>query len=261
MLMPSAPSDPAFPARVGVPRLLAALATRVRRLRGGFGWNRAELAARSGLSVRFLARVESGEGNISILRLEALAQALDTSAHDLLRPDADAPVIVALVGLRGAGKSTVGPLLARRLGRPFVEMDRLITESSGLQLDQLFELHGEPYYRRLERETVQRVLDSGEPIVLAAAGGVVNDPVTWNLLCSKTFVVWLEATPEEHWNRVVAQGDRRPMADNPAAREELRALLEAREPAYSAARITARTTGRQAEAIADEIAARLAEPI
>ena len=239
--------------------LLAYLASTVRRLRGDRGWNRAQLAARSGLSIRFLARVESGEGNISILRLEALARALGSSARALLRPDAPSPAIVALVGLRGAGKSTVGPLLARRLELPFVEMDDLITQSSGLQLDQLFELHGEPYYRRLERETVQRLLDEGGPIVLAAAGGVVNDPVTWNLLCERTVVVWLEASPEEHWNRVVEQGDRRPMADNPAAMEELRDLLGAREPAYAAARITVDTTGREPEAIADRVASLLAE--
>jgi len=239
--------------------LLASLASRVRRLRAERGWNRAELAARSGLSVRFLARVESGEGNISILRLEALARALGTSSHALLRPDARSCAIVALVGLRGAGKSTVGPLLARRLGLPFVEMDRLIVESSGLQLDQLFELHGEPYYRRLERETLQRITDEGDPIVLAAAGGVVNDAVSWRLLCERTIVVWLEASPEEHWNRVVEQGDRRPMADNPAAMEELRGLLDAREAVYSTARITVDTTGRDPEAVAERIAARLAE--
>ena len=239
--------------------LLVALATRVRELRDGRGWSRAELATRSGLSVRFLARVESGEGNISILRLEALARALGTSPDALLRSADSEPRIFSLVGLRGAGKSTVGSLLARHLELPFIEIDRLVTENSGLPIDQLFELHGEPFYRRLEREAVQRVLAAREPAVIAAAGGVVNDPLTWDLLCERTVAIWLEASPEEHWNRVVDQGDSRPMADNPAAMEELRALLDSREKAYAAARITVDTTGRTPAEVLERIAARLEE--
>jgi XRE family aerobic/anaerobic benzoate catabolism transcriptional regulator len=163
------------------------------------------------------------------------------------------------VGLRGAGKSTVGPLLAQRLGVPFVEMERRIMEISGLPMDQLFELHGEPYYRRLEREIVQRTVAAREPAVLAAAGGVVNDPTTWTMLREGATVIWLRATPEDHWDRVVAQGDRRPMADNPAAMQELRALLGAREPVYAEARITIDTTGRRPEQVAELIHTRLAE--
>jgi len=226
--------------------LLAGLAARVRELRSGRGWSRAELASRSGLSVRFLARVESGEGNISILRLEALARTLGMTPDALLRFETSEPSTLSLVGLRGAGKSTVGALLAR-----------VVSENAGLPIDQLFELHGEPFYRRLEREAVQRVLAAREPAVIATAGGVVNDLLTWDLLCERTVTVWLEASPEEHWNRVVEQGDQRPMADNPAAMEELRALLDSREKAYAAARITVDTTGRTPQEVVERITARL----
>ena len=237
--------------------LLAGLAARVRELRNGRGWSRAELAVRSGLSVRFLARVESGEGNISILRLEALARAVGLTPDALLRFESSEPRTLSLVGLRGAGKSTVGDLLARRLGLPFIEIDRVVSENAGLPIDQLFELHGEPFYRRLEREAVQRVLAAREPAVIATAGGVVNDLLTWDLLCERTVTVWLEASPEEHWNRVVEQGDQRPMADNPAAMEELRALLDSREKAYAAARITVDTTGRTPQEVMERIVDRL----
>jgi XRE family aerobic/anaerobic benzoate catabolism transcriptional regulator len=153
----------------------------------------------------------------------------------------------------------VGPLLARRLGVEFIEMDTRILEACGLPLDQLFELHGEQYYRRLERETLRRILAGGRHAVVAAAGGVVNEPVTWELLREQATPVWLRAGPEDHWNRVIAQGDRRPMADNPAAMEELRAMLKARERVYAQARITVDTGGRTPEAIASEIEHRLGE--
>ena len=240
------------------PEPLRTLARRVRALRERRGWTRIQLAERSGLSVRFLARVESGDGNISILRLQALARALDTTADAMIRALPDRSRWISLVGLRGAGKSTVGPLLARRLDLPFIEMDTRIREVSGLRLDQLFELHGEGYYRRLERETLRLILDTGEPAVIAAAGGVVNEPVTWELLCEQTTVVWLRARPEDHWNRVTAQGDRRPMANNPAAMKELRALLSARETGYSRAAVAVDTTTRAPVEIAAMIERELA---
>ena len=207
--------------------------------------------------MRFLARVESGEGNISVLRLEALAGALGVTADALVRAVRDPSAVIALVGLRGAGKSTVGPLLARRLGVDFVEMDSRILEACGLPLDQLFELHGEAYYRRLERETLGRILSAGKRTVLAAAGGIVNDQVTWEMLRERAATVWLRASPEDHWNRVIAQGDRRPMADNPAAMQELRAMLRARESVYAESRWSVETQGRDPEAIADEIERRV----
>ncbi len=250
------PAD-ALAAPGGASSLLATLASRVRDLRRRRGWTRDELARRSGLSVRFLARVEAGEGNISVLRLEALAAALATRADALLVPSETRASAIVLVGLRGAGKSTVGPLLAARLGIRFVEVDRLITEASGLPLDQLFEIHGEGYYRRLERETLDRVLEEGRPVVLAAAGGVVTDGGTWEMLCHRATVVWLRAMPEDHWNRVVDQGDRRPMADNPRAMDELREILRDRETAYGRARWTIDTSGRTPEQVAEEVATRV----
>jgi XRE family aerobic/anaerobic benzoate catabolism transcriptional regulator len=203
--------------------------------------------------------VESGEGNISVLRLDALARALDTAPDELLRPARDGSRIVALVGLRGAGKSTVGPLLAARLGVRFIEMDAMIVEACGLPLDQLFELHGERYYRRLELETLRDILADDRPAVVAAAGGIVNEPASWELMHERAAVVWLRAAPEDHWSRVIAQGDRRPMADNPEAMEDLRVILSARERVYAEARITVETGGRTPEAVADEIERRLAE--
>jgi XRE family aerobic/anaerobic benzoate catabolism transcriptional regulator len=221
--------------------LLATLAERVRGLRRRLGRTRRQVAEEAGLSVRFLARVEGGDGNISVVRLESLARALGTTPDALLRPADGARRIIALVGMRGAGKSTVGPRLARAEDVPFVEMDDLITEASGLPVDQLFELHGEGYYRRLERETLRRILADDRPLVVATAGGVVNEPATWDLLRERARVVWLRARPEDHWSRVVAQGDRRPMADNPDAMQELRAILAARERSYSQADITVET--------------------
>jgi XRE family aerobic/anaerobic benzoate catabolism transcriptional regulator len=154
--------------------------------------------------------------------------------------------IVALVGMRGAGKSTVGPLLAASLGLPFLEMDARIREAAGLPLDQLFELHGERFYRRIERQTLEQILEAGSGAVLAAAGGIVNEPQTWDLLLRRTRVVWLKARPEDHWDRVVAQGDRRPMADSPDALAELRAMLAARERLYAQAHVVVDTHGRTA---------------
>lgn len=249
---------PNTPASKESPSILGHLAERVRRLRESRGWTRAELSSRSALSIRFLARVEAGDGNISVARLSDLAAALGATPDELLRPVAPPSRIVVLVGTRGAGKSTVGPRVAEALDVPFVEMDDLIEQSSGLPLDQIFELHGERYYRRLERETVARFLARGEPAVLAAAGGVVNEPATWKLLTERATVIWLRATAEEHWDRVIAQGDRRPMADNPDAMEELRAILRAREPVYAQARHVVSTSGRSADEVARDVLRRAA---
>ena len=239
--------------------VLGALARRVRRRRESLGWTQAQLAARAGLSVRFLARVESGDGNISVIRLHELAHALGVEATELLRPVTPDRRLVTLVGMRGAGKSTVGPLLARALDAPFIEMDDVILDASGLSLDQIFELHGERYYRRLERETFERLLASGEPAVVAAAGGVVNESATWKMMLREATVVWLRALPEDHWNRVIAQGDRRPMSDNPDAMAELRAMLAVREPVYRQAHIQIDTHGFAPDALAASIERHLAD--
>jgi XRE family aerobic/anaerobic benzoate catabolism transcriptional regulator len=162
--------------------------------------------------------------------------------------------------MRGAGKSTVGPLLATARSLPFIEMDAVVQEAAGLPLDQIFELHGERHYRRLERETLASIVGDARPAVVAAAGGVVNEPVTWKTLLDRTTVVWLRATPEDHWRRVIAQGDRRPMADNPDAMAELRAMLTARESRYGQAHVIVDTHGKAPAAVADAIARELAAP-
>lgn len=241
-------------------RLLRLVAARVRRIRETRGWSRTQLAERSGLSVRFLARIEGGDGNVSLVRLVDLAEALDTTPEALLRAPRPRGPVISLVGMRGAGKSTIGPILARARGLPFVEMDALVQEAAGLPLDQIFELHGERHYRRLEREALLSIVAGARPSVVAAAGGVVNEPVTWKTLLDRTTVVWLRARPEDHWHRVIAQGDRRPMADNPGAMAELRAMLTARESRYAQAHIIVETQNRGPEAVVDAIARELASP-
>jgi XRE family aerobic/anaerobic benzoate catabolism transcriptional regulator len=229
--------------------LLHELGRRVRDRRGRRGLSRRELAERSSLSPRFLAQVESGGGNISVRRLEVLARALGTTAAALLaepRPEPVRPVI-ALLGLRGAGKTTIGRRLARRLRVPFVELDRRIEEASGLPLAEIFRLHGEGYYRRLEREELARILDEEGPIVLATGGGLVNSPESYALLRRRALTVWLRARPEDHWSRVVQQGDRRPMEARPQAMAELRRLLAAREPLYAQSAHTVDTSRKGIE--------------
>ena len=222
---------------------LETLGERVRKRREALGLTQRQLAVRAELSLRFLAQLEAGEGNISLLRFAQLARALGLSASALLHeaeaPDAE-PIpapgpVVALVGLRGAGKSTIGKRLARQLRVPLVELDARIEAAAGLPLAQIFELHGEAYYRRLERETLRSVLEETPAAVIATGGSIVNDRETWRLLRERATTVWLRARPEDHWNRVVEQGDQRPMAQNPHAFAELRALLTAREPLYATA--------------------------
>jgi XRE family aerobic/anaerobic benzoate catabolism transcriptional regulator len=240
-------------------RLLEALGQRVRGLRTERGYSLRELATRSGLSARFLVQVESGAGNISVRKLLALSRALGSTPAALLSVEggeAEMPV-VALLGLRGAGKSTLGRRLARKLRVPFVELDRRIEEAAGLSLGEIFAVHGEEYYRRLERDALDRVLAEGRPLVLATGGGIVNATDTFAALKRRALTVWLRAKPEDHWNRVVKQGDRRPMADNPEAMAELRRLLAERGSLYAQAAHTV-DTSRLGEAAALRALAALA---
>lgn len=233
---------------------LESVGATVRSQRERRGWSRRELAATSGVSERFLAQLESGEGNISLRRFADVAHALGTTPAALLAPaetTTDKPI--ALLGVRGAGKSAVGAALAKKRGLPFIEVDREIEEAAGLNLADIFTLHGEAYYRRVEREVLTRLV--AEPGVLATGGSIVNDPTSFALLRSRAHTIWLRATPEDHWNRVVAQGDQRPMAENPHAFEELRALLAARQKLYARADRTVDTSGKTVKQVVAELAA------
>ncbi|HTM23078.1 MAG TPA: shikimate kinase [Kofleriaceae bacterium] len=216
--------------------LLTTVGARVRALRERQGLARRQLSEMSGVSERFLAQLESGRGNISLLRFAEVADALGTTPAELLA-GASTPRngtgVVALLGVRGAGKSTIGAELARRFAVPFVEVDAQIEKTAGLRLSEIFELHGEAYYRRVEREVLGRLLGEAGAMVIATGGSIVNDRENYSLLRERAATVWLKARPEDHWNRVIQQGDERPMAKNPHAFSELRALLAAREPLYA----------------------------
>jgi XRE family aerobic/anaerobic benzoate catabolism transcriptional regulator len=239
--------------------VLRIVAGRVRVARRARRLTIRDLAERSGVSVRFLVHLESGHGNISIKRLADLAHALEMPPADLLRGDDEGQRRpIALLGLRGAGKTTIGKQLARELHVRFVELDRRIEKAADMSLSEIFSLYGDEYYRRLERETLAQLLAEGRSTVLATGGGIVTSPDTYAMLKQSAMTVWLRATPEDHWNRVVRQGDRRPMADHPEAMADLRTLLAAREPLYASADFTINTSGRSTKAIVDEVASKAA---
>jgi XRE family transcriptional regulator, aerobic/anaerobic benzoate catabolism transcriptional regulator len=236
--------------------LLETVGRAVRTRREQRGWSRRELAKHSGVSERFLAQLETGDGNISLRRFADVAHALGTSPSALLAAaDVPSPAArpIALLGVRGAGKSSVGAALAKRLGVAFVELDQRIELAAGLPLGEVFALHGEAYYRRLEREVLAQVLAEPAPLVLATGGSIVNDPTNYAFLRARCQTIWLRARPEDHWNRVVAQGDLRPMAENPHAFAELRALLAAREKLYARADHAIDTSGRRIAGVVSAI--------
>jgi len=217
------------------------------------------LAGESGLSERFVADLERGRANISVLNLAEVAGALGVELPSLLAPpEGSGPEVIALLGLRGAGKTSVGRALARRLGAPFFELDRLVEAEAGMALAGVFDLHGEGYYRELEHAALERFFAGHRSGVLATGGGVVTSPEAFRLLRERSRTVWLKAAPEEHWHRVVKQGDLRPMADRPLAMAELRRRFREREPLYAEAELTVPTSGKGVEAVADAIARRLA---
>lgn len=218
----------------GVPLLLE-VGSRIRARRTGMGWTLRDIAERSGVSARFLADLEAGKGNISVARLANVARALDLPPVSLFPSDEDKGPGVALVGLRGAGKSTVGRALGRLLKVRFVELDALIEKEADLSLAELFSLHGEAYYKRLAYGSLLTLLARDEPIVLATGGSVVTDPEAWHLLKRRTHTVWLKASPEDLWKRVLTVGDTRPMANRSSAMGELRSIIAQRAPLYSEA--------------------------
>ena len=233
----------------------------MRELRRNRGWTRRELAKRSGVSERFLAEIETGRGNPSLLRMFDLASCFGMAPDALLRriPARESErKIVALLGLRGAGKTSVGNRLASALGLSFVELDALVEERAGLSLGEMFELHGQAYYRRVEQQVLRSVLEERDSVVLSTGGGLVTEPQTFALLQRHAHTVWLRAKPEDHWERVVAQGDTRPMQGNGEAFSHLCSILEEREGLYQQAQVTVDTSGASLDEVCGQLTERFA---
>jgi XRE family aerobic/anaerobic benzoate catabolism transcriptional regulator len=239
--------------------LLVSFAERLRAARLETGLSVTELAERAGLSRRTLTEAEAGRANPSLVKLAALASGLGVGLGELL----DLPLTahrgerLALVGLRGAGKTSVGRLLARSLEVPLVELDACVEERAGLTLAELFEVHGERRFRELEAEALEEVLARGDRMVLATGGSIVASHATFERLRRTCHTVWLRARPEEHFQRVLDQGDRRPMRQRPRAMEELRDLLAEREPLYDRCEHAVETSGRSAEEVAGDVLERI----
>lgn len=241
--------------------LLRSVGAQVKDRRKERAMTRTALAAASGLSARFLADLEAGEANVSIVKLAHVAKALGTSPGQLLEIPRERSI--ALLGLRGAGKSAVGAALAKRLARPLVELDALVEEQAGLPLREIFAVHGDTYYRRVEAQALEHFLSRAEPGVLATGGGIVTSPGTFERLRRACFTVWLRARPEDHMTRVERQGDVRPFSSTQGARRpnamaELRQILAARTPLYSQADLIVDTHGVPVAEVAAKIAAAIA---
>ena len=264
---------------------LAAIGREVRKNRAKRGMTRRQLAQASLASERYLAQIESGAGNPSVSVLRAIAQALDLRPAALLPetggragaldgiiellaqiPSGELPALakdikarlarsagadrarrVALVGLRGAGKSTLGRMLAQHLGWPFIELDRRVEDDYGASIPDLIEMAGTATFRRHERGALERVIAEHEAAIITTAGGIVANPESYALLLRRTHTVWIKARPQEHMSRVMAQGDFRPMAQNRQAMADLVAILEARRADYARAEAQVDTTGDSVE--------------
>lgn len=242
---------------IGQP-FLAEFGRHLREARVRAGLSVTELAARARLSRRHLTEAEAGRANLSLTKLADLARALELSPAVLVdvRSWPNKSGRIALVGLRGAGKSSVGRALALALEVPFVELDRRVEGLAGLPLASIFDLHGAAGFRRLEAEALECVLAEGDALVIATSGSVVLSPKTFARLCATCRTVWLAATPAVHWQRVAAQGDRRPIEGRPQAFAELERTLAERESAYARCEVRIDTTRQAAEEIAAELARR-----
>jgi XRE family aerobic/anaerobic benzoate catabolism transcriptional regulator len=272
---------------------LEQLGQRVRTMRALRGMSRKVLAKVSGISERYIAQLEAGRGNVSIVLLRRVSNAMGAHLEDLIpaaEPSPEWAVIrdllrkaspsqvaqakdilgqsasmqhrmsfagIALIGLRGAGKSTLGKMLAKEIGWKFVELNKEIEAQNGLSVAEIIALYGQEGFRRLEQAALTQLLARKELAVLATGGGIVSEPVTFDLILSSFYTIWLKAEPEEHMARVRGQGDLRPMADDRSAMAELRNILVSREPLYARASAVVDTAGLTVDAAA----ARLAEAV
>ncbi|MBV8515504.1 MAG: helix-turn-helix transcriptional regulator [Acidobacteria bacterium] len=242
--------------------LLRDLAQRIRALRKTQSLTRKNLSELADVSERHLAQLESGTGNISIILLNRIATALNTSLAELFSSPSQSPSPhessprqkrIALIGLRGAGKSTLGEKLATARNVAFIELDREIEEETGMPLADIFSMYGQSGYRAIERRTLERVTHEYDRAVFSIGGGVVTEPETYDFLRANCYTIWIKAKPREYMDRVMAQGDFRAMAGNDRAMEDLRCILSAREPLYRQADMTLDTSN----ATVDESFARL----
>ncbi|HET6839666.1 MAG TPA: helix-turn-helix transcriptional regulator [Bradyrhizobium sp.] len=273
---------------------LVQLGQRVRNMRALRGMSRKVLAKVSGISERYIAQLEAGRGNVSIVLLRLVSDAMGAHLEDLIpdgQPAADWPVIrdllrkatanqiaqakeilagngasalrekpfagIALIGLRGAGKSTLGKILAKKIDWNFVELNKEIEAQNGLSVAEIIALYGQEGFRRMEQTALSQLLARRELTVLATGGGIVSEPLTFDLILSSFYTIWLKAEPEEHMARVRGQGDLRPMADDRSAMSELRTILKSREPLYARASAVVDTAGLTVDAAA----ARLIEAV
>jgi XRE family aerobic/anaerobic benzoate catabolism transcriptional regulator len=234
---------------------LTRLGERVRAWRTASGTTRKALAEASGVSERYLAQLEAGRGNISVLLLRKVARATGVRMEHLLRDDEAAPRSerIALIGLRGAGKSTVGQKLAQSLGIPFVELDREVEREAGAKLGEVFAMYGQDAFRRFEQRALERVLNQNERAVIATGGSLVTEAATYRQLLECCTCVWLKASPEEHMARVIAQGDMRPFKGRSAPLDELRKLLADRDRLYARADLIVDTSGKTVRQSLEEI--------
>ncbi|MDP7246896.1 MAG: shikimate kinase [Planctomycetota bacterium] len=233
--------------------LLLGIARVVRSLRLEQGKTARQVAEKAELSLRFYAQIEKGTANISIIRLASLANALSISLPVLIAEAMGRKKCIALLGIRGAGKSSVGQKVAEAKAMEFVELDALIEEKAGFNLTEIFTLHGEDYYRRMETACLNEVLDLPQPTVVALSGGVINNHEAFERIIHDCITIWLRAEPEIYMQRVLAQGDHRPMANRNDAMSELKALAASRQPHYARAEITIDTSSIGIDEIVGQI--------